>query len=54
MANDAKVDVKVSQELKSRILDTIAQEIERGETHPETLYHKGSFLQGHGKSLPRT
>jgi hypothetical protein len=60
MSEDTKIDVLISgsadpkkAEVKKRILDAIAQEISEGNVKPESLYHKGSFLQGHGKSAAR-
>lgn len=57
MADEIKVDVKIpgkGAEIKKRIMDAIAKEIEEGAARPETLYHRNGFLQGHGKSAART
>jgi hypothetical protein len=51
---DQAINVKVKGALKSRILEAINKEIEKGGESggpsPATLYSKNNFLSGYGKT----
>ena len=55
---DMKIDIEITDQPKEVtlslwILDVIAKEIQDDKIRPESLYHKGHFLQGHGKGKAR-